>query len=211
MATLTTLRAQLRKDLHDEDSANYRWLDGVLDRHIERVKREISLVLPRPQKTTLTTSGGSRELSLSTLTDLVQIEAVEWPTGEFPPAYVGFSVWDTTLTLLTDAAPSGVENVFVYWGKVHTVDGSSCTLPVYAEEALLMGAAGYAAIEWSGFAANRANVSGPEAFEDYRAWGNRLLELFKAQLREYGERGGVRSSALFSPERRSPSKSTVQW
>jgi len=211
MATLTTLRAQLRQDLHDGDAANERWANAILDRHIERVKREISVVLPRPQKNTLTTTASSRDLSITTLTDLVDVQAVEWPTGEWPPAYKQWSLWDTTLTLLVENAPSGVENVNVFWGKVHTVDGTTSTLPVYAEEALLLGAAGYAALEWASFATNRANVEGDAAFAHYRTWGQDLLRLYEKQLREYGERSRVRASRLYAPERTAPSKSTVQW
>src|SRR5256885_17867 len=32
MTTIATVRALVRKDLHDEDASNYRWTDAVLDR-----------------------------------------------------------------------------------------------------------------------------------------------------------------------------------
>ena len=78
---LATMRGRIRKDLHDEDSQNYRWTDTVLDRHIDHAVRELSFALPREQTATLSTTAGSRDLSLSSLTDLVQVEAVEYPTG----------------------------------------------------------------------------------------------------------------------------------
>src|SRR5438132_4745831 len=106
MSTIADIRTRLRKDLHDEDSANYRWTDGELDRHIQRTAREFSLAVPLEAKTTLTTTAGSRELSIAALTDLVAIEAVEYPAGEYPPSYVRFSVWLSTLTLLTDRMPA---------------------------------------------------------------------------------------------------------
>ena len=71
--------------LHDEDAQNYRWTDDVLDRHIQRSVEEVSIASPREVKATLTTTADSRELSLSTLTDLISIEAVEYPTGKYPP------------------------------------------------------------------------------------------------------------------------------
>src|SRR3990172_4682126 len=52
---LTQMRARLRKDLHDEDSANYRWTDGELDRHVQRTVRDFSLALPLEAQATLTT------------------------------------------------------------------------------------------------------------------------------------------------------------
>ena len=84
MTTIADIRARLRKDLHDEDALNYRWTDGELDRHIQHTVREFSLAVPLEAKTTLATTAGSRDLSISGLTDLVAIEAVEYPTGELP-------------------------------------------------------------------------------------------------------------------------------
>ena len=39
---LPTMRARVRRDLHDEDSNNYRWTDDELDRHIQRALNEVS-------------------------------------------------------------------------------------------------------------------------------------------------------------------------
>ena len=102
---LGQMRSRLRKDLHDEDTSNQRWTDGELDRHIQRAVRDFSLSLPLEAKTTLTTTAGSRDLSIAGLTDLVAIEAVEYPAGDYPPAYVPYSVWLSTLTMLLEAAP----------------------------------------------------------------------------------------------------------
>ena len=128
-ANISAIRANVRKDLHDEDSSNYRWTDAVLDRHIARAVVEYSIADPLEQKTTLTATPGSRELSIAALTNVVDVENVEWPTGEFPPRLVGFSLWQTTLTLDTVNAPSAADNVNVYWTKLHTLDGSSSTDP----------------------------------------------------------------------------------
>ena len=67
--------------------------------------REFSLAVPLEAKSTLATTAGSRDLSISSLTDLVAIEAVEYPAGEYPPSYVRHSIWLTTLTLLIDKTP----------------------------------------------------------------------------------------------------------
>jgi len=211
MATLTSLRAELRADLHDADvaAAARRWTDAALDRHLARAARELSLALPRERRTTLQTSAGSREISISTLADLVRVEAVEWPVGLYPPAFVRFSVWETALTLLVDAAPAGVEDVTVYWGALHAVDESGSTVPAYAEEALLLGAAGYAAVEWASFATNRANVAGLEAVNDYAAWGRERLRAFRSELRRLAAR--VRSGALYVPAGEASGRDVVTW
>ena len=209
MATLSTLRGALRVDLRDEEAANYRWSDGELDRHIGRAVRELSVVLPREQKTTLLTTAASREISISTLEDLLRIAAVEWPVGLWPPAYVPFSVWQTTLTLLVDSAPAGVENVSVFWERVHQVDETTSTLPVQHEDVVLIGAAGYAATEWASFATNRVNVSGPDVDRDYAIWGRSRLAEFSRQLRRLSSR--LRSGRLYVPSASEPSQETVQW
>ena len=105
MTTIADMRARLRKDLHDEDSANYRWTDGELDRHIQRAVRDFSLASPLEAKAALTTAPDSRDVSIASLTDVVGIEAVEYPTGKYPPAYIRYSVWLNTLTMLIDAVP----------------------------------------------------------------------------------------------------------
>jgi hypothetical protein len=196
-------------DLRDEDAANYRWSDGELDRHIGRAVVELSVVLPREQKTTLTTSAGSRELSIAGLTDLLRIAAVEWPVGNWPPTYVQFSVWQTTLTLLVDAAPAGVEDVAVYWERVHQVDETTSTLPVEREDVVLLGAAGYAAVEWASFATNRANIAGSDVDRDYAIWGRSRLAEFSRQLRRLSAR--LKSGRLYVPAAAEPNQETVLW
>jgi hypothetical protein len=208
---LDDLRARLRQELHDEDSGTYRWLDATLDRHIERAVRELSQVWPRERKSTLVTTPGSRDLDFaSQQQSLVRIEAVEWPAGRYPAVYVQWSLYQDTLSLLTEEAPGGAEDVAVYWGSLHEVDASQSTLPSVAEDAVVTGAAAYAALEWSNFATNRANVAGTNAPNDYRDWGESQLRRFREQLSEFGRRARLRVSGLFSPGRGS-SRNVVSW
>ena len=64
-ANITVIRANIRKDLHDEDSSNYRWTDAVLDRHTGRAVVEYSIADPLEQKTTLTATPNSRDISIA--------------------------------------------------------------------------------------------------------------------------------------------------
>jgi hypothetical protein len=210
--TIATLRSRLRRELHDEDAQSYRWTDAELDRHLTRAARALSLVWPRDQRTALATTAGSRAVALTALTDLVEIEAVEYPTGEWPPSYVRFSVFETTLTLLVESEPSAVQPIEVYWGKLHTLDANSSSLPTIAEDAVVTGAAAYAALEWASFATNRANVGGPDAWRDYQAWGEERLRAFQAALSEFGRgrEGRLRTAGLYRPER-AAGRSTAQF
>ena len=196
---LADMRARLRQDLHDEDESNYRWSDEELNRHIEHALRELSLAVPLEAKATLTTTAGSRELSLSTISDLVAIEAVEYPVGRYPPRYVRFSLWGDTLTLLVEGAPSGEEEVYIYYGKLHTLDETTSTIPSPLEDLVVIGGAGYAAIEWASFATNRLNVGGESTWRNYLTWGQDRLASFLRGLSKHSRKNVVRSRQLYRP------------
>ena len=207
---LPTMRTRVRRDLHDEDAQNYRWTDDVLDRHIQRSAEEVSIASPREMKATLTTTADSRDLSLATLTDLISIEAVEYPTGKYPPIYVRSSIWAGTLTLLVDSTPAGSENVWVYYGKIHTLDATSSTLPTHLEDLVATGATAYAAIEWSSFATNRINVGGEQVWRQYLTWGQDRMASFLSRLAQLSSKSAVRARSLYTPAQPKPSQ-TTDW
>lgn len=205
---LSDMKTRLRKDLHDEDGSNYRWTDSELERHIDHAVKELSLSCPLEAKATLTTTAGSRGLSLSSLTGLITVEAVEYPVGQYPPSYVPFSLWTNTLTLLVDSAPGSGESVYVYYGKLHTLDVSSSTIPAHLEELVAAGAAAYAALEWASFATNRVNVGGSQTWQHYLAWGQERLAAFAKGLAKLGRKNAVRARRLYRPYEAKPSQST---
>src|SRR3990172_8245364 len=189
---LSDMRGRLRKDLHDEDPANQRWTDGELDRHIQRAVRDFSLSVSLEAKTTLSTTAGSRDLSIAGLTDLVAVEAVEYPPGDYPPAYVPYSVWLSTLTMLIDSTPGGAESVNVYYTKLHTLDATSSTLPTRFEDVVATGAAAHAAPPWASFAAHPGNGGGGGGWVgEERGEGGRAGRLARLPDRGTGPSGGV--------------------
>ena len=194
---LTDMRARIRKDLHDEDSQNYRWTDSELNRHIDHAVRELSLSCHLEAKATLSTTAGSRDLSLSSLSDLVEIEAVEYPVGDYPPSYIRFSAWADTLTLLIDSLPGDAEDVYIYYGRLHTLDADSSTLPAKLEDLAALGAAAYAAIEWASFATNRVNLGGAETWRSYLTWGQDRLAAFMKGLAKHSRKNTVRVRQLY--------------
>lgn len=196
---LSEMRTLVRRDLHDENPASYRWSDAELDRHIARALKEVSLAVPRELKETLTTQADSRELSLAALSDRVVVEAVEYPVGKYPPSYVPFSVWGDSLTLLVDSPPLSAEDVYVYYGSLHTLDATSSTIPQALEDVVATGAAAYAALEWASFATNRVNVGGDETWRDYLIWGQERLAAFARALAEHGRKGALRARRLYTP------------
>ena len=196
---LTTMRARVRADLHDEDAANERWSDDTLDRHLARAVQELSLAAPRETTATLATSAGSRDLDIASLEDRVSIDAVEYPAGRYPAAYVDFSVWSDTMTLLVQSTPGDDEDVVVRYGALHTLDDEGTTIPERLIDLVAMGAAAYAAIEWASFATNRINVGGDDTWRHYHTWGQERLAAFSKGLAKHGRERGLRARRLYVP------------
>lgn len=196
---LATMRGRVRADLHDTVEANQRWSDDVLDRHIARAVQELSLAAPREATATLATSAGSREVSIADLDDRVTIEAVEYPTGQYPAAYADFSVWGDTLTLLMQSTPGDGEDVIVRYGALHTLDDDGTTIADRLLDLVATGAAAYAAIEWASFATNRINVGGDDTWRHYHTWGQERLAAFSKGLAKHGRERGLRARRLYIP------------
>jgi hypothetical protein len=127
----------------------------------------------------------------------VEIEAVEYPGGNYPPSYIRFSVWADTLTLLIDSLPAESEDVYVYYGKLHTLNADSSTLPAKLEDLAALGAAAYAAIEWASFATNRVNLGGAETWRNYLTWGQDRLADFMKGLSKHSRKNSVRVRWLY--------------
>ncbi|MFC1921316.1 hypothetical protein ACFLYQ_06305 [Chloroflexota bacterium] len=204
---LTDMRAIVRRDLRDEDENNYRWTDDELDRHIDHSVRDFSEAIPLEQKAVKATTSGSREIDISTITDRIMVEAVEYPVDEFPGRYQRFSLWADTLTLLGDKVPDG-SNAYIYYGKIHTLDASTSTIPAMNEDVIAIGACGYAAIEWAVYAVNRVNAGGMQTPDDFMKWGKEKLSRFRQELKRLGRKNRVRIRTLYKPYYPSVSKST---
>ncbi|MDD4859842.1 MAG: hypothetical protein PHR56_06530 [Dehalococcoidales bacterium] len=195
---LGDMRTIVRRELHDEDAASYRWTDDELDRHIARAVKELSEHVPDEQRATVTTTAGSRDLDISTIVDRVMVEAVEYPAGRFPRRYQRFSLWGDTLTLLDEPMPDG-SGAFVYYGKLHVMNAESSTVPAKLEDLVALGAAGYAAVEWAVYAVNRVNTGGALTPREFLDWGKAKVEDYRRELARLGRRNRVRARSLYKP------------
>ena len=192
---LIEMIALVRQDLHDCDSANYRWTDSELTRHINKGLAELSESLPVPAKTTLATTAGSRELDIAALSDRIMIAAVEYPAGQTPPDYQQFSVWGDTLAIISGACPDG-RNCTVYYGVPHTIDASGSSLPGKYTDLAVGGACAYAAIEMALYSINKVNTGGAGTAGSLLEWGNQKLKIFRQELIRLGRRNRIRTSEL---------------
>jgi len=204
---LSDMRTIVRRDLKDEDANNYRWSNDELDRHITHAVKEFSEAIPREQKATIATTSGSREISISSLSDRIMVEAVEYPADKFPKRYQRLALWGDTLTLLGDEVPDG-SNAYVYYGKLHTLDAASSTIPAVYEDLIAAGAEGYAAVEWAAYAINRVNVGGDTTPHEFLNWGKERLQFFRDELKRLSRRNRVRVRSLYKPYYPAVSKTT---
>ena len=203
---LNDMRTIVRRDLHDEDADNYRWTNDELDRHIAHAVKDYSEAIPYEQKATKTTNSGSREIDITTLSDRIMIEAVEYPIGNFPPRYQRFVLWGNIITILGNEIPDG-SNAYIYYGKLHTLDVSSSTIKPQHEDLIAAGAGGYAAVEMAIYAVNHVNVGGITTAADLLDWGREKLDFCRRELKRLGRKNRVRVRSLYRPCAQPVSKS----
>ena len=179
--TIATLRSRLRIDLSEATAS--RWADADLDRHIDHAVRDLNRASPREMKdTSLTISDpASRDVDLSSLTGMIEVIAVEYPVGSYPKRLRHFELWGSTLTLLTQETPVASASLYVYYTAQHTVDATTSTLPEHLEDIALVGAAGYALLDYAASLDNTVTV-GVRAPEQLRAQANDLLMQFRQDL-----------------------------
>lgn len=181
---LPTLRARVRKDLRDETPSDQRWSDGELDRHIARAVDEASLATPRELTATLT-SAGTRNLSISTITGLIAVEAVEYPIDQDPASFTLFSLWGTTLTVL---GPSTATNT---------------TLPLDTRAIIAQGTTAWA-LKAAANAVDVIHTGGPKAAQQLAQRAASEYNAFERMMRN--RRGGqaIRSHRLYTPAQTGP-------
>ena len=197
---LTTMTTAVRRDLHDEDAANYRWTDDELHRHIDHAVSDVSRAVPLQLIEALVIADDDdKDIDISSVTDRVTVDSVEYPTDEDPRRFRRFSVWGDTLTLLVDDSVIAAEDVNMYYGKKHTLAGTS-TLPVYLEDLVATGAAAYATREWAAYAINQANVGGEDVPKQFLTWANERLDYYHKELKRQSRRSSIRVRELYSSE-----------
>ena len=195
---LPTMLAEVRRDLRDEDDENYQWTDDELERHIARAVLEFSEQLPYLQMTPFVTTPDSRDVDISSLTDRINVIAVEYPIGEYPMKRVRYSLFGDIITILGDEIPDG-SYCNIYWGTIHTLNEAYSTLPPRFEHLVAVGAEGFALNAWGDYAINKVNLGGAETASEYRASGNSKLKHFRNVLKRQGKANGVTIAQLYSP------------
>ena len=175
------MRASVRRDLKDEVSASYRWSDTEIDRAIERAVLDYSLYCPLEEKTTLATADLSPDVSLATLTDLVDVVSIEHPVDQLPAQYQPFRTWAGVLTFLNGYTGDGA-NCYIRWLKKHSIGAGTSTVPSHHEAIIALGAAAFAVSSQAQYQVNTANTGGGSVDNDYSSWAGEKFKQFYAAL-----------------------------
>ena len=176
---LVELRARVREDLQDEDSADYHWTDDQIDGAIQRVVAEYSSASPIQKIDDLATTADNVELDISSLTDLLLVESVEFPIDQHPPYMQRLNMWAGRVFMVDKGDGN---NARVRWLQKHTVAAGSSTVPTKHDELLVLGATGYLAMSASAFTVDRASIAGRYGTMSYRAWGKERLARYDSTL-----------------------------
>jgi len=116
-----------------QDSSNVIFTAAEIGQKLDDCLVEIARYVPYRVRETLTTTADSRDLDISSVTDLLSIEAVEYAVGEWPRLFRNFSLFGTTLTLDIESAPGAGESVYLYCRKVHHLDADWEASTAYAK------------------------------------------------------------------------------
>ena len=194
---LPTMRARVREDLQDTDAANYRFTDDEVDGAIERAVREFSFRYPLQQQDDIATTDDSNEIDISSLQKLLKVYSVEFPIGCKPAHYQRFNIWQSTIHM--EESGSG-DDARIRWGKLHTLDGESSTIPEQFEEIIVLGATGYLATSASVYTVDRATIAGRHATINFLKWGRERLARYEHKLRSIALDNRAIQTELYADE-----------
>ena len=111
--TLSAIRGTARQFLRDEYTGNtYEFADDELDLHINECLVEISQRRPYEVRETVV-SDGTKEVDISSITNLLRVDKAECPVGSDPPDYRDVSVFGDTLRINVDTAPASGDSVYI--------------------------------------------------------------------------------------------------
>ena len=191
MSTRATLRADLRRDLRDEDSTAYVWPDSVLNRHLQHAIEDVQAVVPRTARLlkTVPADGQRVDVTSDVPATFAWVEAVEYPLDRYPQCMLPFREEPgPELYLLTDELPPAGAQVGVWYAARYTVDDASSDLPARLERVVLAGALAYACLDQAVDTIARLTPAG-RGPGDYRAIGEGARERFQEEL------GALRTSS----------------
>lgn len=205
--TLALLRDRVEAILLD--ATNQIWATGDIDEAIRRALHEYSKTRPLRAIGSLTLVADGRELSVSTLTGILDVREI-WcdytaSDPEYPPNTRHFEYWpDSKIIYVTDDyEPQSGDVCCVFYSRMQTLDGldaaTATTFPDDDESLIAEGASGYAATSRAVDTMELVTLDRLTA-QMIRAWGMAQLQHFRAGLKRVAAAEALRTSALVEVE-----------
>jgi hypothetical protein len=131
-----------------QDSGTAIWSTAEVRLGLDNALQEISEYTPRLAQATVAFASTVRELSISSLTDLMDVDMVEFPINLQPKRYVNFSVRGSSVILDTYLpSVSSSDTAYIWYTTPHVLDGTTTnSLPVREHNILIELTAGEMAI-----------------------------------------------------------------
>jgi hypothetical protein len=170
-----------------------------IDEAIRWALHRYNLVEPNRAEGDISLSADGREISLSSLTGLQEVERVwcdyDSSDPEEPPNWREFEVWPGSLLYIKGGSePQNGDTVRVFYTKVHTLNGldgaGATTFGHDVETLLVVGASGFAAQE------RTMEQEGRFVPTKLRLWAEERLKEFERGLKRMSRREGVRHSGI---------------
>ena len=147
----------------------------------------------------VTLTGDGREVDISSLTDLLQVQRVWWDYDssdpEHPPQWRDFEVWPGDILYIDDGdEPETGEVVRILYTRLHTLNGldnaSTTTLPADFETLIVVGAGGFACQE------RTMDEEGRYTPYKLREWAAKRLSEFERGLKRLARHSAIRNSGI---------------
>jgi len=199
MSDLAALIDLVELDLRDTGNAN--WSAEELTAHIRRALHSYNQVDPIRAVGEIALAAASREVSLATLTGLMQVTDVWYPydTATYPPERPRWELLsESTLYLLVDESPSAGQVARLFYTKGHTISGldgaAATTLDDPAEGLMVLGATACAALQYAQATINTVTVSGwtPRQLQE---WAAERMAAFREGLEAVRRRAVLEADA----------------
>jgi len=209
MTTLADFRSRVKAGLGIVGSSAERGFDDAsLDQHVRLAVEEFSTYVPAEASADLMVAAGGRTLSVSGLSRLLRVVAVETPVGQWPRSLVDFDRWSATLTLAI-APPAVATPARVYFEQGHLVDGSGSTVTPEHDHVIVEGATAVALLARVAGAAQTLETATtqPQTYQHLRLAQARLTR-WRASLRRLG--GPVTRRQFYIPATAPVQRSVVE-
>lgn len=147
---------KVRLTLRELVADTYEWSTEELERHVNRALQEVSEASPYEHKVAFKTVAGSKEIALSTYADnLLFVIKGEYPVDNDPPSFRNVDQFGNDVALVLSKSKSAMaadEDVNLYLASLHELTKTSSTMNKTEEDALIIGAAVFAAQAWMNLA-----------------------------------------------------------